>query len=70
MTSFVIEYHRLSGELSVTPFSNPREASEERFRRNQNRASSDIEVVTVTTDSLESLKRSHSRYFLRTSEFA
>lgn len=70
MTSFVIEYHRLSGALSVTPFANRREASEERFRRNQTRASKDVEVVSVTTDSMESLKQSHSRYFLRAPEFA
>lgn len=69
MTSFVIEYDRVSGNLCVTPFSDPREASAERFRRNQNRASKNVEVVSVTTDSLESLKRSHSRYFLRKPEF-
>lgn len=70
MTSFIIEYHRSSGRVSVTDYPTKRAAVEARLRRNREGVDRNVEIVSVTTESLETLKHSHSRYFLRTPEFA
>ncbi|WP_235681133.1 hypothetical protein [Tomitella gaofuii] len=41
----------------------PREAIEYRLRLEQNREDSNIEIVVLTSASLETLERTHSRYF-------
>lgn len=68
MTSFLIEYNRRSGEVDVTPYDSAREAARARIAKTRTRASRDIEVVAVRSPSIEDLRRSHSRYFMRERE--
>lgn len=65
MKSYVIEYDRRSGTVVVEEFLDRMEATRARLDRTRARASRDIEVVTVNSRSEESLRRSHSRYFMR-----
>ncbi|AKK06770.1 hypothetical protein CMUST_12320 [Corynebacterium mustelae] len=65
MISFLIEYNRKTGFVDVVEYSDPRLAFQERFRRTESRPSRDIEVVVVQADSLEVIRESHSRYFMR-----
>lgn len=64
MIYFLMEYHRPSGRLEVTPFEDADEAARERIVRQQNRPDHDTEVVVILSDSLRSLRQSHSRYFV------
>jgi hypothetical protein len=61
--SFLLEYHRPSGELrNLVEYDDSHEAMEHRFaveRVND----PDIEVVVLISDSLDTIKRTHSRYF-------
>lgn len=63
MRRFVIEFHRKTGARRVTEFENIREAIAFRIERERLRESEDIEVVALSSKSLESLMRTHSRYF-------
>ena len=65
MTSYLIEYHRPSGELSVTPYNDARIALKERLKRSRSRRDSDTEIVTVRANSMKSLRKTHARYFVR-----
>lgn len=68
MTSYLIEYNRRSGEVDVTPYSSAREAARDRIAKAKARTSRDIEVVAVSSPSLEALRTSHARYFMRERE--
>lgn len=66
MITYLIEYNRKTGDCMVTPFSGPtgrRDALKQRFIRDDTRESRDWENVTLHSDSLESIKQTHSRYF-------
>jgi|tagenome__1003787_1003787.scaffolds.fasta_scaffold17383525_2 hypothetical protein len=66
MTSFLMQYDRRSGDLEVTEFvgeSARQEALAARVRAESTRASEDVEVVVLSADSLDQLKRTHGRYF-------
>ncbi len=63
MQSFVIEFNRHTRERTVHAMATPREAIEYRLRLEQNREDSNIEIVVLTSASLETLERTHSRYF-------
>lgn len=65
MTSYLIEYHRPSGEVSVTSYVDAQAALEERIHRSRIRRSRDTEIVTVRANSMESLRNTHARYFAR-----
>lgn len=65
MKSYVIEYDRRSGSVEVEEFVDRMEATRARLMKTRTRASRDIEVVSVNSRSEESLRRSHSRYFMR-----
>lgn len=65
MRAYLLEYRRSAGELlSVEEFPNLIEATHERLRREDLRTDEDIEVAAIMSANLESLKRSHSRYFM------
>lgn len=68
MTSFLIEYNRRSGEVNVTPYDSTKEATRARIAKTRTRTNRDIEVVAVRSPSIEALRRSHSRYFMRERE--
>lgn len=66
MTAYVIEYNRISGEAKVTEFSEPgghRSALEMRLALEAVRESGDVEIVSLVSDSLETVRKTHSRYF-------
>lgn len=65
MSYFLIVYDRASGKrLDLEEFSSREEATRARFEREiAERGHSGIEVVVLGASSLESMKRTHSRYF-------
>ncbi|GAA1471182.1 hypothetical protein GCM10009604_04690 [Corynebacterium aurimucosum] len=64
MAEFVITYKRRSGESFIKQFSDSTEALKERLRREAAIDDPDIEIAHISAPSLESLKKSHSRYFM------
>lgn len=66
MASFVIRYNRRTGESSVDEFSGPlghRHALARRLELERDSNDPDIEVVSLMSDSIETVARTHSRYF-------
>ena len=64
MAEFVITYKRRSGESFIKQVSDSAEALKERLRREAAIDDPDIEIAHISAPSLESLKKSHSRYFM------
>ena len=62
MKSFLIIYNRLSGKVDVQEFAVPSEAIQARMAY-EIHCKPDEEVVVLHSNSLESVKRTHSRYF-------
>lgn len=66
MTAFVIEYNRKTADRTVTQFRGAegrRAAMRRRLELEKARTDSDVEIVSLVSDSIESLRRTHSRYF-------
>ncbi|SER77667.1 hypothetical protein CCYS_05995 [Corynebacterium cystitidis DSM 20524] len=63
MTSFLIKYHRRTGELELTPYDSFRDATLERLRLDGTNDNPDLEIVAIACESEEHLRQSHSRYF-------
>jgi hypothetical protein len=67
MSGFLLVYHRRSGVLQrIEEFGGPagaRNALLERLRVEQQTVDPDVEVVALNSDSEETLRRTHSRYF-------
>ncbi len=74
MPGFVIEYNRATGDHQVTEFPGAeghRDALKFRLERERNRPSAQWEVVSLNSDSLDTVHQTHSRYFTgRTVELA
>ena len=68
VAEFVIIYKRKSGESLIEQFSDSTEALKERLRREAAIDDPDIEIAHISAPSLESLKKSHSRYFMGNAE--
>ena len=64
MTDFIIIYKRRSGESFIKQFSDSTQALKERLRSEAAIDDPDIEIAHISAPSLESLKKSHSRYFM------
>ena len=62
MKSFLIFYNRLSGKVDVQEFAVPSEAIQARMAY-EIHCKPDEEVVVLRSNSLDSVKRTHSRYF-------
>ena len=69
---FLLIYDRLAGQLvRKTEFAQAVEALNARFAAEQEFAGRvDIEIVSLTADSEEDLRRTHARYFLTLDELA
>lgn len=65
MPGFVIEYNRRTGDVSWAEYAGIREATQERRRRDRVRTDTNIEIVSIGAPDLATLRRSHSRYFMR-----
>lgn len=66
MSGYVIEYNRLTGDRKVIEFQGAfghRDALLARLRIEKERPSGDWEIVSLNSDSLETVKKTHSRYF-------
>ncbi|HET7415975.1 MAG TPA: hypothetical protein VFI97_09795 [Arthrobacter sp.] len=66
MSGFVIQYDRRTGDRIVTEFKGadgPRRALVERLELERKRASEDWEVVSLNSDSVSTIQKTHSRYF-------
>lgn len=64
VAEFVITYKRRSGESFLKQFSDSTQALKERLRREAAIDDPDVEIAHISAPSLESLKKSHSRYFM------
>lgn len=66
MSGFVIEYNRITGERVVLEFPGSeghREALLRRLKLERERSSLDWEIVSLNSDSIETVQKTHSRYF-------
>lgn len=63
MPGYVIEFNRHTRERRVTEFHTPREAMQRRLELESRRTDPNMEIAAMISDSLETLQRTHSRYF-------
>ena len=63
MPNFVIEFNRKTRDRRVQEFPGAREAMEHRLELESERTDLNIEIVALTSESLETLMMTHSRYF-------
>ncbi len=73
MTYFLIVYNRLTGDVSVSPFTDAERhlALSRRFElEKQLRELPEYEIVVLGGANLEQIKRTHGRYFKNVSELA
>ncbi len=66
MPGFVIEYNRRSGTRRVTSYlgvDGHREAMRQRLLLERERQDLNIEIVSLISDSLDTVQETHSRYF-------
>lgn len=63
MRGYVIEFNRKTRERRVHEFQSAREAMQFRLRLESQRANADVEIAALISKSLETLARTHSRYF-------
>jgi hypothetical protein len=66
MTGFVIEYNRKTGASRVTSFPHKggnRDALKRRLELEDERDDINVEIVSLVSDSIETVRRTHSRYF-------
>lgn len=67
MFSYLVVYNRLTGKVSLRQFDDASEAMSERMKAEVGK-SADTEVVVLTSDSEETLRRTHARYFFSASQ--
>lgn len=63
MPSFVIEFNRKTRDRRVTTFGGAREAMLRRLELESSRDDENVEIIALTSDSLDALKLTRSRYF-------
>jgi hypothetical protein len=63
MRGYVIQFNRRTGDRHVTEFATPGEAMEYRLELEAERRDESIEIAALISESLETLQRTHSRYF-------
>ncbi|MGV9797746.1 hypothetical protein ACWDTP_06770 [Mycobacterium sp. NPDC003449] len=66
MPGFVIEFNRRTRNRRVHQFVSPREAMAYRLKLERERQDLDVEIAALTSGSIDSLRRTHSRYFTGT----
>ncbi len=68
MAGFLIEYKRSTGDARIVEFPGPKgheESLRRRLELEEQRTDPDVEIVSLIADSLDTIKRTHSRYFFR-----
>lgn len=63
MPGYVIEFNRRTRERRVREFADHREAMQYRLELEARRSDTDVEIAALISDSLDTLARTHSRYF-------
>lgn len=66
MTAFVIEYNRKTLDRIVTPFAGEggrRASMRHRLELERDRTDTNVEIVSLVSDSIETIQQTHSRYF-------
>lgn len=66
MPGYVVEYNRKSRDWKVTEFPGPdghRAAMRRRIELEESRQDPDIEIVSLNSDSLDTVRKTHARYF-------
>ena len=63
MASFLIKYHRRTGDLEILEFTSLRDATLRRLELDKTNDDPDLEIVAVASESEAHLRQSHSRYF-------
>lgn len=62
--TYVLEYRRTTGDLSVEEFDDDSAAFDRRFElEDLHRGDDDVEVATLIAEDLDTVKHTHSRYF-------
>jgi hypothetical protein len=64
LQNFVIEFDRRSGDRHVTEVEIPHLAMELRLQLEAAQVDKNIEIAALSSTSLETLQRTHSRYFM------
>ncbi|AKK04698.1 MAG: hypothetical protein Q4D85_09420 [Corynebacterium sp.] len=64
MSAFLIEYHRMGGNVTVQLFDSLSEATRARILRERQIDEEQVEVVVIAAANEEELRGSHSRYFM------
>jgi len=64
MKTFVISYRRTTGAVEYTEFADFAEAFKLRHRLESENSDPDVEIVALTSKSLDMIKQTHRRYFL------
>ena len=63
MPAYLIEYHRLSGDVRISEYSSLVAATQARLELDGMNHNPQVEIVAVASESQEYLRQSHSRYF-------
>jgi hypothetical protein len=63
MPGFVIEFNRRTRDRRVRVFAHHGDAMRCRLQLESERIDHDVEIAALISDSLETLQRTHSRYF-------
>jgi hypothetical protein len=66
ISGFLIVYNRRTFDRQVTEFpgaDGPRETLKQRLRLERERHDHEIEIASLNSDSIETIQRTHSRYF-------
>jgi len=73
MSGFVIDYNRRTGSCKVMEFEGrdgASKATQHRVKIEADNQDPDREIVSIASNSLASVKRTHSRYFMRDDQSA
>lgn len=73
MTNYLLVYNRRTGDLELEEFHGAggrKRALASRIEREAHRIDRDLEIVVLSSDSLEELRRTHGRYFASAGDMA
>lgn len=65
LCGFVVQCNRRTGDLRVNTHASVEDAMDERLELESARTDMDIEIDLLVADSIDTIQRTHSRYFMR-----
>lgn len=69
MKTFVIEYHRKTGEIHFEQYTDRDAGGRRRIQLENERTNPDIEIASIYSNCESDLRKSHSRYFFAEDKF-